>query len=357
MKQIIKPVPTELLKSELKPEFFLRETNRAGNEIYVITAAECPNVMREIGRLREWAFRSAGGGTGNEVDIDELDLAPDGYRQLVVWDPAACEIVGGYRFIVCTSADEKNLSTEHYFRFSDKFRKEYLPYTIELGRSYVHPAYQNTRMNAKGLYVMDNIWDGLGAIMVNHPEAKYFLGKVTMYTHYDVEARNMLMYFLHKWFPAKEGLLEPVYPIDLGIDTAKMEKIFVGEDYREDAKILNAELKARGEFVPPMISSYMNVSPTMMTFDTVTNPDFGCVEETGIMVTIADMYPNKTERHTKGVVKGAQVFRRLFDKTMIAIDDAVVERTIPAVKVALRRRKSERVARQRRTTAIKENKE
>lgn len=353
MKPIIQPVPTEVLKSELRPEFFLRETNRAGNEIYVITAAECPNVMREIGRLREWAFRSAGGGTGEEVDIDELDLVPGGYSQLVVWDPAACEIIGGYRFIVCHDENESHLSTEHYFRFSDEFRKNYLPYTIELGRSYVHPAYQNTRVNAKSLYVMDNIWDGLGAIIVNHPEARYFLGKVTMYTHYNVEARNMLMYFLHKWFPAKEGLLEPVFPIEMNIDTEKMKGIFVGADYREDNKILNRELKARGEFVPPMISSYMNVSPSMMVFDTVTNPDFGCVEETGIMVTIGDMYPDKTERHTKGITKGAQVFRRLLDKTMIAIDDAVVEHTIPAVKVALRRRKPERVARQKRNDAQK----
>ena len=91
----------------------------------------------------------------------------------------------------------------------------------------------------------------------------------------------------------------------------------------------------------------------MMVFDTVTNPDFGCVEETGIMVTIGDMFPDKTERHTKGITKGAQVFRRLLDKTMIAIDDAVVEHTIPAVKVALRRRKPERVARQKRNDAQK----
>ena len=135
MKSIIKPVSRALLMEELNESRFLRETNRAGNEIYVVTAAECPNVMREIGRLREWAFRSAGGGTGEEVDIDAEDLAPDGYQQLVVWDPAAKEIVGGYRFIICQSGDQKHLSTEHYFRFSDEFRRDYLPYAIELGRS------------------------------------------------------------------------------------------------------------------------------------------------------------------------------------------------------------------------------
>ena len=348
MKQIIKPVSRKLLKSELKQEYFLRETNRAGNEIYVVTAAQAPNVMREIGRLREWAFRSAGGRTGESVDIDELGLVEGGYKQLVVWDPSAEEIVGGYRFIVCESSDESHCSTEHYFRFSEEFRRDYLPHAIELGRSYVHPNYQNTRANAKSLYVMDNIWDGLGAIIVNHPTKKYFIGKVTMYTHYDTEARNILMYFLHKYFPSKEGLLEPVYPIDLGIDTEAMEKLFTAGNYNDDHKILAHELKERGEFIPPMISSYMNVSPSMQVFDTVTNPDFGDVEETAIMVTIPDMYPHKTERHTKGVTKGAAPFQKFIDKTIMAIDDVVMGHAVPAVKVALRHRRPERDARKER---------
>ena len=104
-----------------------RDTKKAGNEIYIFPASECPALMREIGRLREIAFRGAGGGTGREVDIDAEDLAEDGYYQLIVWDPAAPEIVGGYRFIICTDEYPRHLSTEHYFRFSDKFRRKYLP--------------------------------------------------------------------------------------------------------------------------------------------------------------------------------------------------------------------------------------
>ena len=345
MKPIIKPVSRTLLMKELREEFFLRETNRAGNEIYVVTAAECPNVMREIGRLREWAFRSAGGGTGESVDIDEEDLAPDGYKQLVVWDPVAREIVGGYRFIICTHPEQKHLSMEHYFEFSDTFRKEYLPYAIELGRSYVHPNYQSTRANAKSLYVMDNIWDGLGAIIVNNPNHKYFFGKVTMYGHYNVEARNMLMYFLHKHFPAREGLLTPRHPLELGINVESMERLFTGEDYAEDHKILVRELKERGEFIPPMISSYMNVSPSMMVFDTVINPDFGEVEETGIMITIPDMYPHKVDRHTRGIERANNTLRRLIDSTMIALDKVVTGRAASSVKVALRSRRTERTRR------------
>lgn len=349
MKPIIKPISRALLRSELKSEYFLRTTNHAGNEIYVFTAAECPNVMKEIGRLREWAFRSAGGGTGESVDIDAEDLAEGGYKQLVVWDPAANEIVGGYRLIVCEREDEPYLSTEHYFRFSDKFRKEYLPHTIELGRSFVSPAYQDVRKTPKGLYALDNIWDALGAIIVHYPNKKYFFGKVTMYGHYNVEARNMLMYFLHKYFPDKDNLLEPINPVEMNIDYESMERIFCGADYNDDLKILNRELRERGEFIPPMINSYMKVSSTMRVFSTVTNPDFGDVEETGILVTIADMYPNKIERHTKGIEHNVGMFKRFRENARLAIDKAR-EYTAPVMKVALRNRKAERISRKKNET-------
>jgi hypothetical protein len=261
-------------------------------------------------------------------------------------------IAGRKSFTVLTIY-QKHISTEHYFRFLDTFRDEYLPYAIELGRSFVHPNYQSTRANAKSLYVMDNVWDGLGAIMINNPDKKYFFGKVTMYGHYNTEARNMLMYFLHKHFPAKEGLLEPIHPVELGINEESMERLFVGDDYAEDHKILTRELKERGEFIPPMINSYMNVSPSMMVFDTVINPDFGEVEETGILITIADLYPHKLERHTRGL-KRLRRLRKLFDHTMIAIDKVVTGKAASTVKVALRRRKAERT---RRVARDEKNKE
>lgn len=300
-KPVIEEVPRELIKAELKPDYLLRATNNGGNEIFVVTAAECPNIMREIGRLREMAFREAGGGTGCEVDIDELDTVEGGYKQLFVWDPAAEQIVGGYRYIISKVENPKYFSTEHYFVFSNFFRRNYLPYTIELGRSFVQPAYQGTRRNPKGIYAMDNLWDGLGALIVHNPQARYFFGKVTMYVHYNREARNILLYFMHKYFPDRDHLVEPRFPIDLQIDTEAMARLFSGGSYREDYKILVRELRARGEFIPPMINSYMSLSPAMRVFSTVSNPDFGDVEETGILVPIKEMYPNKTERHTRGL--------------------------------------------------------
>lgn len=301
MEPIIPPVDRSLILAELTEEKLLRKTNNGNNEIYVITAQNSPNIMQELGRLRELSFRDAGGGTGAAVDIDDEDLAEEGYQQLFVWDPKAQEIVGGYRFIVSRTTHPKHMSTEHYFRFSDRFRNEFLPYTIELGRSFVQPLYQGIRQNPKGLYSLDNLWDGLGALVITNPDMKYFFGKVTMYGDYNREARDILLYFLKKYFPDHDNLIEGIYPIELQFDTEKMEQMFCGGNYAEDYKILTREIRKCKENIPPLINSYMNISPSMRVFGTVTNPDFGGVEETGILITINDIYPVKSERHFKMV--------------------------------------------------------
>lgn len=315
---IIPPVDRELLRAELTPGRKERDTNKAGNEIYVFSAAECPSLMREIGRLREEAFRRAGGGTGLEVDIDEEDLAGDGYYQLIVWDPAAEEIVGGYRFIVSTSEAPRHLSTEHYFRFSEKFRRDFLPYTIELGRSFVQPGYQ-ARINPKSLYALDNLWDGLGALIVLNPQAKYLFGKVTMYTTYKDVARNALIWFLHRYFPDHDNLVTAINPLQLDLDDPYYEQLFTGGDYRENYHILLRKIREFNENIPPLINAYMNLSPTMRVFDTVSNPDFGGVEETGILLTIPDIYPEKRDRYTRwiGWQKNLKFRREVFRQRLL----------------------------------------
>ncbi|MFI3286617.1 MAG: GNAT family N-acetyltransferase [Rikenellaceae bacterium] len=295
---IIEPVARELLLAELTEERKVRETNKADNEIYIFSAAECPALMREVGRLREESFREAGGGTGNEVDIDEADTITNGYLQLIVWDRAEQEIVGGYRFIICENSNPKHLSTEHYFDFSDKFRNEYLPRTIELGRSFVQCKYQ-PRRNRKGIYALDNLWDGLGGLMVLNPECEYFFGKITMYTTFDAEARSLIIAFLKRYFPDNEQLMSAKKPLDVCADQAAATAIFVGETYDENYKILIQSVREAGETIPPLFNAYMSLSPTMKTFDTFLNLDFGEVEETGILITMGDIYPEKADRYTK----------------------------------------------------------
>lgn len=335
MEPIIAPIAREQLKAELTPERKLRDTNHAGNEIYVFTADTAPALMREVGRLREEAFRAAGGGTGEEVDIDAEDTAPGGYCQLIVWDPDAEQIIGGYRFIVCTSDNPCHLSTEHYFRFSNRFRRRYLPYTLELGRSFVQPAYQ-TRANRKSIYALDNLWDGIGALMVLNPKVKYLFGKVTMYTSFPVEARNALIWFLHHYFADYENLVEGINPIELDLDNPRYEQIFTGESFRENYHILMQLIREYNEHIPPLINAYMNLSPTMRVFDTVTNPDFGDVEETGILVTVPDIYPEKRERYMRweGWRRNLRARREEFRLALIDHIDRVKRRRKARAKAA-----------------------
>ncbi len=308
MKDIIAPVSKEKLMAELTPDKLMRKTNKGDNEIYIITYQDSPNVMLEIGRVREITFRDAGGGIGEEVDIDEYDTCNDPYKQLIVWDPQALEIIGGYRYILCNQLpkDENGvvrLATTQLFNFSEKFIIEYLPYTLELGRSFVQPHYQSSKAGAKALFALDNLWDGLGALIVDHPEIKYFFGKVTMYTHFHTKARNLILYFFMKYFNDDENLVTPIHPLDLGINRAEMEEVFDGGSYKEDYKILSQKVREFGENIPPLINSYMNLSPSMKTFGTVINDHFGNVEETGIILTISDIYEAKTDRHIETYIR------------------------------------------------------
>lgn len=303
---IVAPVDRALLAKELNKERFVRFTNKGNNEIYIVNHHNSPNVMREIGRLREVTFATEGGGTGNEVDIDELDTCENCYDQLIVYSREDDEVVSGYRFMDCSKFKETNnvdISTAHYFNMSDEFKKDYLPYCIELGRSWVQPNFQPMVNPRKGIFALDNLWDGLGALIVDYSHLKYFVGKVTMYTTYNQEARDAVLSFMECYFPDVDKLLTPIHTIDLDLKASPINEAVKGLDYKQGIRVLNDYCKERGEFVPPLINSYMGLSATMKTFGTAMNPDFGDVEETGIMVTIADIYPPKTDRHVNTYVK------------------------------------------------------
>lgn len=308
MEEIIAPISKELLKAELTEEKRLRMTNRSHNQIYIVTAQDSPNTMREIGRLREIAFRAAGGGTGKSMDIDEYDVMENPYKQLIVWNPEAEEILGGYRYLLGTdvSFDEQGapiLATSHMFNFSEKFLKEYLPTTIELGRSFVTLEYQSTRSDSKGLFALDNLWDGLGALTVVMPNVKYFFGKVTMYPSYHRQGRDMILYFLRKHFGDKEGLVTPMKPLLLETDEQELAALFCKDTFKEDYKILNTEVRKLGYNIPPLVNAYMSLSPTMRMFGTAINYGFGDVEETGILIAVDEILEEKRMRHIQSFVE------------------------------------------------------
>lgn len=299
---IIQPIDKQILRSELTPDKQLRLTNKSHNEIYVITAHNAPNVMKEIGRLREIAFREAGGGTGKAADIDEFDTCPNCYKQLIVWNPDEEEIIGGYRYLLGTDWEyddhgQPKLATSHMFHFSERFLKEYAPYTVELGRSFVSLPYQSSRMGAKSLFALDNLWDGLGALTVIRPNVRYYFGKMTMYPSYIRKGRDMILYFLKKYFDDKESLIIPMKPLELETDTTELEALFCGDNFKEDYRILNGEIRKLGYNIPPLVNAYMGLSPTMKLFGTAINYGFGDVEETGILIAVDEILEDKRKRH------------------------------------------------------------
>ena len=299
---VIPPVDTALLKAELTPDNQLRSSNKGGNIIYTFDGRSCPNLMREVGRLREITFRGAGGGTGKDCDIDAFDLMDPPCRQLIVWDPENEMIIGGYRYIIgpdirLNPDGSPRLATSHLFRFSDSFIRDYLPYTIELGRSFVRTEYQSSRAGAKAIFALDNLSDGLGALTVIHPEMRYLFGKVTMYPEYSAKCRNMILYFMHKHFPDPDRLATPVNPLQTDIDVHEMRRLFQGATFAEDYRILNHAIRENGLNIPPLVNAYMSLSPTMKTFGTAVNDEFGDVEESGIFLDISEILEEKKKRH------------------------------------------------------------
>jgi len=303
MEEIIPKIDRTVLKSELTIDKLFRKTNKSGNEIYIFTAHNAPNLMLEVGRLREIAFRFYGGGSGKSTDLDEFDTLENPYRQLIVWDPQEEEILGGYRFrsgsevTFDSNGQPNNIATCELFHFSQQFIDVYLPKTIELGRSFVSLDYQSSKFGSKGLFALDNLWDGLGALSVIDPDFRYFFGKVTMYSDYNTEARNLILFFLSKYFKDTEDLVVPLTPLETNMNQKKLEKIFDKHTYKEDYKILNQEVRNYNINIPPLVSAYMNLSPSMRVFGTAINDEFGEVEETGILIDFNDIFEDKKKRH------------------------------------------------------------
>lgn len=325
MEQIIDPVSVELLKSELTENKKLCETNKAGNEIFIVDAHDSPNVMREIGRLRELAFRTAGGSSGLSMDIDSFDTMENPYKQIVVWDPDAEAILGGYRYILGTDVTflpngQPNLATSHMFHFSEEFITDYLPHTIELGRSFVAPEYQSSKAGSKAVFALDNLWDGITGIILSHPQMMFLFGKMTMYPSYDKSARDLILHFLWKHFPDPEELVRPIVPVMPEIDGRILDLVLDAEGFKDDYRNLKNAVRTLGTNIPPLVNSYMNTSSTMKMFGTAVNDEFSDVEETGILVCFDEMYEDKTERHIKTAMK--EMLRRAAKRWPVLEPDA-----------------------------------
>ncbi len=303
MKEVIPAVDRKKLKEELTEKIFLRPTNKGGNLIYVTDAHRSPNIMREIGRLREIAFRSWGGGTGDKIDTDEFDFLKKPFKQLIVWDPEEEEIIGGYRFLEGRNAEIKEdgqprLVMSNLFTFSQNFLDNYLEQSIELGRAFVQPDYQTAKMGIKSLFALDNLWDGLGALVHRDKRSKYFIGKVNIYKEYPKLARELLYEYMALHCPDPEQLVFPKVPIEVSKESKKIAQVVLTEKTaRDNYKALQKTVRNIGTTVPPMFNAYIGLTDTLKMFGTMIDPDFGGTYESAIMLTMNDLITSKKERY------------------------------------------------------------
>ncbi len=308
MEQIIDPVEVSLIEAELTPEKKLGDTNKGGNELYDVTWHNSPNTVREIGRLREVSYRDAGASSGKSMDLDEYDTMEEPYHQIIVWDPEAKAIIGGYRYILGTNVKLKedgqpNITSSHLYHFSDPFISDYLPHVMELGRSFVAPDYQSSRAGAKSLFTMDNLWDGISTVILQHPNTWYFLGKMTIYPSYDLTARNLIIHFLKKHFNDDQVLVKPKNEIVVSDNPRLMNLILFEDDLKKDYRLLKDAVHKLGTKIPPLVNSYINISSTMKMLGSCINDELGDAIETGIMICYDELYEDKKDRHMEAFVK------------------------------------------------------
>lgn len=305
MEKIIEPIKREKLIAELKFCKFIKYTFRRGNEIYSFVSTDAPSLMVEVGRLREEAFRSIDCGTGESIDLDECDIGTGAYRQLIVWNPRDKEIIGGYRYAVGSNYLQQieRLSMSHYFRYSAKFKAKYLPHSIELGRAWVNPAYRSTATDRNSIFALDNLWEGIGAIIVENANVRYLYGKITIPENYNSTARILLSWFLDHYFKGKNNLLSPQKPVFSPRVLAISGNKVTGTDPEKDYKIIAKYIKSLDVAVPPLISAYLRLAKRITTFGTIANPELGNAFETGILIAIRDIYPEKHARYISTIHK------------------------------------------------------
>lgn len=279
---------------ELERALFLGRATHCNADIYSVDGAVSPLLLEEVCRLRRESYKGVGIALDDGADGDTADR--DGtYRQLVVWDRDRGEVVGGYRYAMGCEARVEQLSLNHYMELSERFVKEYLSRGVELGRSFVSPRYQ-CGGNALTIYALDAIWEGLARI-VKRESVEYLFGRVTLYDSLGVKARNLLVGYMRHASPVKESLMVARVPFKVGISRRRYSQIFIGDTAQENYRILLSKMRQMDCRIPPIISSYLRLSPTLKLFDSYRNENLGGVVESAIMLTISEFYDKVKGRY------------------------------------------------------------
>ncbi len=284
---IARPEDRATLKRELAQAESLG-TTADGKTIYLWqrNGQEEAPILRELGRLREIAFRAVGEGSGKRRDTDSFD---DDYLHLILWDDEDLEIVGAYRFIPTAMREPEALYSYSLFHYDDKMR-DILEHGIELGRSFIQPRYWGRR----GL---DYLWSGIGAYLARYPHYRYLFGPVSISGGLPPAARDLLVAFYRLWFPATHPLAASRRPYPASLPEVLAQ--FGGEDYVEDLTRLKSLLGNLGCGIPPLYKQYSELcEPGGVQFiDFGSDPAFNNCVDGLVLVDLRYLKANRYQRY------------------------------------------------------------
>ncbi len=289
---VIHPVDVKAVKKALYQSRLLGET-RDGKKIFLYRFTnDCP-VMQEIARLRELTFRVVEEGTGLALDLDAFDVY---YSHIVLWDDNDLEIVGAYRVgegpRIMADLGVEGFYTHTLFDLRQGNFTDFLPYSIELGRSFVQPRYW-------GQNSLDYLWYGIGAYLREQPEIKYLFGPVSLSPAYPQLAKEMIIGFYRQQFGSEVASAKARMPFAISDQCQEFARTAFSDDYSVSFKVLNSELKKLGVKVPTLYKQYVElcVDKGCHFIDFNIDPDFNHCIDSLIMVEIDKITPKKRLRY------------------------------------------------------------
>jgi len=274
-KNVIHPIDPKKIKRQLTAATLLQNIDNK-KKVYLLSNNKLfPDVIKEIARLREITFRKIGEGTGDKLDTDIYDTY---YNHMVLWDEENLEIMGAYRIGVGSEIIEKQGVSGFYsstlFNFSEQFQF-HLPYSVELGRSFIQAKYWNTN-------ALDYLWMGIGAYLAFNPRVQFLFGPVSVSNSFPLDAKEMIVHFYEKWYGNTYGLVMAKNKYSIREDQKKnLSSIFNSNNYKEEVKLLKQNLRFFGMSIPPLYKQYTALcEPGGAQFlDFGVDPDFqNCID-------------------------------------------------------------------------------
>ena len=298
MTPLADPVSVALLQRELRAQTPLLKLRGGKVCAYLLHGDNAPHLLREIGRVRELSFRAIGGGTGGALDLDPYDYGPCAYRQLILWAPQEQVVVGGCRVrSTGTDGPSARVATEDLFAFSERFRERYGDALLDIGRLFVHPAFQ-ARAGSQGIFTLDSIWQALAAVAVADG-VRAFFGRVVFPKDYHPQVRDLTLALLQKHFAGDAQWVHPRVPAPRVTSDEALDHLLVGKTWREDMRLLRQFARARGAQVPALLRAYLGLSDRLRVFGTAADPDLGGIEETCLLIDVADVLEHKAARYRR----------------------------------------------------------